>query len=172
METIKPQFIEIIVRGKKIDVEKAATDTGISEFMVGSDDENKYVFQIPTDWDGWNKNRVFEMIDSKFSKEAYFGLSLVSMENLLVVDDKGEVADSFPVSHGGVAQTKWVKKKMIIVKRIMDKNRESKWVLVSGWKFDGRYTPPMTNFLDLKVQRSGLPRNFNFDRMLNAVEEQ
>jgi len=170
METVKPQYVEIIIRGNEYDVEDIAIDTGINEFSVGSDDKDKFVYQVPCDWDGWAKSRVFSMIDSKFGREAYFGLSLVSMDKLEVYDDKGEKADSFSVSDDGVAKTKWVKKKMVVVKRIGDQNSESKWVLVSGWRFDGRYSPPMLNFLDLKILTSGLPPTFNLDDIVKISD--
>jgi len=165
METVKPQFVDIIIRGDEDTVERVSREAGFNEFSVGSNDEDKYVFQIPSNWEGWNKSRVFETVDASFGKEAYFGLSFVSIDNVQVVDEKGERIESFAVSHEGVAKTKWVKKKIIIVKRIEDGSRDSKWILVSGWKFDGRYSPPMVNFLDLKCLKSELSSRFSLEKL-------
>lgn len=170
METIKPQYIEIIVRGNDTDVNETAKEVGIDGFKVGSDDAGKHVYQIPIEWADWAKSRVFDAIATKFGQEAYFGLSLVSLDDLVVVDDGGNRTDGFPVNHEGVTKTKWVKKKMIIIKNIMDSNRDSKWLLVSGWQFDGRYTPPMVNFLDVKMMKAGLPARFSFDRLVRSLE--
>jgi len=173
MEVIKPQFIDIIIRGEETAVNEIAKEAGFSEFSVGSNDEGKYIFQIPTDWVGWTKNRVFEMVDGKFSKEAYFGLSFVSMDDILVIDEKGERVDPFPVSHEGTAKSKWVKKKMILVKKIEDEWRggdaKAKWLLISGWKFDGRYSSPMINFLDLKCLTSEFSPKFGLADLLRSL---
>ena len=60
---------------------------------------------------------------------------------------------------------------LVVVKRIGDQTTDSsKWVLVSGWRFDGRYSPPMLNFLDLKILTSGLPPTFNLDDIINSAE--
>jgi hypothetical protein len=169
MEVIKPQYVDIIIRGEENAVNKVAQEAGFSEFSVGSNDEGKYIFQIPTDWNGWTKSRVFELVDSKFSKEAYFGLSFVSIDDISVIDEKGEEIESFPVSHEGTAKSKWVKKKMILVKRIKDEAKDSKWLLISGWKFDGRYSPPMINFLDLKCLTSELSPKFGLADLLRSL---
>jgi len=169
MKTVKPQYVDIIIRGEQERVDKISKEAGFDEFSVGSNDEDKYVFQIPSDWSGWNKNRVFEMVDAEFGKEAYFGLSFVSIDNVQVVDERGDRIESFAVSHEGVAKTKWVKKKIIIVKRIDDGSRDSRWLLVSGWKFDGRYNPPMVNFLDLKCLKSELYSRFSLEKLFREA---
>jgi len=165
MVIIKPQYIEIIVRGKDSDIEDVALETGISDFAIDSYDSGKTAFQIPTDWNGWVKNRVLEVVDEKFDKDAYFGLSMVSQDSIAVFDDKGEKADSFLVKDDGTAKPKWIKKKMVIVKEIVDES-DAKRILVSGWRFDGRFAPPIVNFLDLNILTTSLPNFFSIDNFV------
>ena len=166
MAIIKPQFIEIIARGDSSEIENAAYETGITDFAIDTfEDKGKVAFQIPTDWNGWVKNRVLEVINEKFDKDAYFGLSLISKDSIAVYDDRGEKADSFVVRGDDEGKTKWIKKKMVIVKEIIDEV-DAKRVLVSGWRFDGRYAPPIVNFLDLNLLVTSLPSHFSVDNFV------
>lgn len=147
MEELKPQYIEVVVRGNEKEIEKLAKEFSIDEFLFGVS-ENRFSYQIPISWTGWFKDRILEVISDKFGKNAYFGIAFVSVSDKIVVDENGELIEPFIVLDNNVKKKKWVKKRMLIIDTEVSDSET--WFYVYGWKYDGRYNPPLVKFLEIK----------------------
>ena len=118
MSTIDNFMIEVALKKKRVSKIPAWFDAISKEFKQYESDE-RLVLDIPNDWAGFKDGTVVNMLKA-FGDGIYLALAYISDNDDIVVDFEGKPVDKYSIVINGVQKTKYIKKKLRIVK-ILDK---------------------------------------------------
>jgi len=114
-------LIEVTLKKRKFK-EMPAWFEGIAKEYKQYESDERLVLDIPRDWAGFKDGTVINML-KVFGEAVYLALAYVSDNDDIVVDFEGRPVDKYAIVIDGIQKTKYIKKRLRIVK-ILDKSKE------------------------------------------------
>lgn len=121
MQTIDNFLIEITFKKKRFKEIPEQFKSLINEYLQYESDD-RVIIDLPRTWSGLKDGTVISLLKS-FGEAIYLALAYVADSNDIVVDMDGNPVDKYPIVIDGIQKTKYIKKKLRIIK-ILDKEKE------------------------------------------------
>jgi len=136
----------------------------VKEYII-VEAEEKVIFQVPLDWDGFKNETASSMARS--GMDVYFALAYLTSGDELVVDFEGRPIEAFNSMLDGVRIKKFVKRTLCVVRKINEKNTMFE---TEAFSLKVQYTEPLIRLMKLKCYgKDGLICAKNMSDMLHNL---
>ena len=137
-------LVEVVIRKNDKDIIKKIPENMNSYLVFESGD--KLVYNVPIDWSGFKDGTIMDML-KKFGESMYLALAYFSIgDNEFITDFEGKLLDQYDSVFEGRKASKYVKKRMQILKILDDSNDVFE---VKRYILDLKFTNPVMKVMDL-----------------------